>query len=92
MEARAVARYVRMSPRKARQVVDSIRGKEVGEALAVLRHAPKAASGVIENVTPAVANAKNNTIWMGAALCNSGLCRRRPNDEKNPTTSTGYSL
>lgn len=41
MEARAVAKYVRVSPRKARQVIDLIRGKEIGEALGILKHTPK---------------------------------------------------
>ncbi len=60
-EARAVARYVRISPRKVRLVVDLIRGKRVGEALAILRHTPKAASPVVEKVlNSAVANATHN--------------------------------
>ncbi|GAB7387291.1 50S ribosomal protein L22 [Bacillaceae bacterium] len=61
MEARAVARYVRIAPRKARLVIDLIRGKEVGEALAILRHTPKAASPIIEKVLKsAIANAEHN--------------------------------
>lgn len=61
MEAKAVARHVRISPRKARQVIDLIRGKDVGEAIAILRHTPKAASGVIEKtLLSAMANAENN--------------------------------
>ena len=61
MEAKAVARYVRISPRKARQVIDLIRGKEIGEAVAILRNTPRKASGLIEKVlNSAVANAENN--------------------------------
>ena len=41
MEAKAIARTVRIAPRKARLVVDLIRGKQVGEAIAILRHTPK---------------------------------------------------
>ena len=41
MEARAIARYVRISPRKARQVAPLVKGKNVEEALAILRHTPK---------------------------------------------------
>ena len=37
MEAKAVAKYVRISPRKARQVIDLIRGKDVAEAFAILQ-------------------------------------------------------
>ena len=61
MEARAVARYVRVSPRKARQVVDLIRGKSVGEALNVLQFVPRAAATPVEKVVrSAMANAENN--------------------------------
>lgn len=61
MEAKAVARYIRMAPRKVRLVVDLIRGKEVGEALAILRHTPRAASPVVEKVLKsAIANAEHN--------------------------------
>ncbi|MCP3742250.1 50S ribosomal protein L22 [Rossellomorea sp. BNER] len=61
MEAKAVARTVRVAPRKVRLVVDLIRGKQVGEAVAILKHTPKAASPVIEKVLKsAVANAEHN--------------------------------
>ncbi|HBT46528.1 MAG TPA: 50S ribosomal protein L22 [Peptococcaceae bacterium] len=61
MEARAVARYVRISPRRARQVIDLIRGKTVREAEAILWATPKRASGIIAKVLKsAVANAEHN--------------------------------
>jgi len=61
MEARAVARHVRISPRKARQVIDLIRGKDVEEALTILKFTPKGASPIVEKVLrSAVANAENN--------------------------------
>lgn len=61
MEARAVAKYIRISPRKVRQVVDLIRGKELGEALAILKYTPKRASSVVAKVVrSAAANAENN--------------------------------
>jgi len=60
MEARAIARHVRVSPRKARLVVDLIRGKSVPEARAVLRFTPRAAAEVVEKVlNSAVANAEH---------------------------------
>ncbi|NSL52587.1 50S ribosomal protein L22 [Calidifontibacillus erzurumensis] len=60
-EAKAVARTVRIAPRKARLVIDLIRGKQVGEAIAILRHTPKAASPIIEKVLKsAIANAEHN--------------------------------
>lgn len=61
MQAKAVARNVRIAPRKARLVIDLIRGKSVEEALAVLRFTPRAASPIIEKVlNSAVANAEHN--------------------------------
>jgi large subunit ribosomal protein L22 len=61
MQAKAVARYVRIAPRKVRLVIDLIRGKQVGEAIAILKHTPKAASPVVEKVLlSAVANAEHN--------------------------------
>lgn len=59
MQARAVARYVRTSPRKARQVADSIRGKGAGDALNLLALTPRKAARLIEKVLKsAVANAR----------------------------------
>lgn len=58
---RAVARYVRMSPRKLRLVADAIRGRRVVEARALLRFARKRAAGPLAKVLEsAVANAENN--------------------------------
>ena len=60
-QAKAIARTVRIAPRKVRLVVDLIRGKKIGEAVAILRHTPKAASPVVEKVLKsAVANAEHN--------------------------------
>ena len=61
MEAKAVAKYVRIAPRKVRVVMDLIRGKNVAEAFAILKFTPKAGADVIEKVLrSAVANAENN--------------------------------
>lgn len=61
LTAKAVARHVRIAPRKARLVIDLIRGKSVDEALAILRFTPRAASPVIEKVLrSAAANAEHN--------------------------------
>lgn len=60
MEAKAIARYVRVSPQKARLVVDLIRGKGVGEALDILAFVRKAAAKpVVKVLRSAVANAEN---------------------------------
>jgi ribosomal protein L22 len=58
---RAHAKYVRCAPRKARLVVDHIRGKSVGDARAILTHTPRAAArDVLKLLESAVANAENN--------------------------------
>lgn len=60
MEAKAIARYVRVSPQKARLVVDLIRGKGVGEALDILAFVRKSAANPVGKVLrSAVANAEN---------------------------------
>ncbi|OFW75526.1 MAG: 50S ribosomal protein L22 [Alicyclobacillus sp. RIFOXYA1_FULL_53_8] len=60
-QTRARAKYIRIAPRKVRLVVDLIRGKRIGEALAILKFTPKAASPVVEKVLrSAIANAENN--------------------------------
>lgn len=59
MRPRAVARYVRISSRKVRIVIDLIRGKQVSEALAILKFTPKSASPVVEKLLKsAIANAE----------------------------------
>ena len=61
MEARAQARYVRVTPMKARRVIDLIRGMQAGDAQDVLRFAPQAASEPVGKVlASAIANAANN--------------------------------
>lgn len=84
MEARAVARFVRISPRKARQVIDLIRGKSLNEALAILRFTPKHGSRIIEKVVKsAAANAENNhnmnrdLLYISTAFVNQGPAMKR---------------
>lgn len=61
MQAKAHANNVRVAPRKVKLVIDLIRGKQVGEAIAILRHTPKAASPVVEKLlNSAIANAEHN--------------------------------
>ena len=61
MEARAQARFIRVTPMKARRVVDLIRGLPAAEAQAVLRFAPQAASEPVGKVlASAIANAEHN--------------------------------
>lgn len=84
MEARAVAKYIRIAPRKIRIVVDLIRGKNVGEAFAILRHTPKVGSEVVEKVlNSAVANAEHNydmnadNLYVAAAYVDQGPTMKR---------------
>jgi large subunit ribosomal protein L22 len=61
MEAKAIAKYIRMSPRKVRQVVDMVRGKPVEEAINLLHFTPKRASDPVEKLLrSALANAMNH--------------------------------
>ena len=61
MEAKAIAKNIRISADKARLVADLIRGKKVDEAMSILKNMNKKAARVIEKVlTSAVANATNN--------------------------------
>ena len=61
MEAKASARYVRVPPRKAKLVVDLIRGRNINEALTIVRFVPKYAARVVEKVLrSALANAQHN--------------------------------
>jgi large subunit ribosomal protein L22 len=61
MLTKAIARYIRLSPRKARLVADLVRGRTVGEALALLQYSPQVAARHIEKVLrSAVANAEHN--------------------------------
>ena len=61
MEARAILRYARISPRKVGIVMDLIRNKPLDEALAILQYTPKAAcEPLLKLVNSAAANAENN--------------------------------
>ena len=61
MEAKAVAKYVRMSSSKLKPVADLVRGKDLNEALTILKFTPGKGSELIEKVVKsAAANAENN--------------------------------
>src|SRR5258705_8451322 len=69
IEAHALARHVRLSPQKARLVIDLIRGQKVQDALQTLRYTPKRAAKHIEKVLrSAVANAEKKAEDAGAPL------------------------
>ena len=84
MEAKAIARTVRVTPRKARLVVDLNRKKNVGEAYAILANTNKASSPIVAKVIKsAVANATNNfnmneeTLFVKTAYVDDGIRMKR---------------
>lgn len=69
VEARAVLNYARISSRKVKIVADLVRGKNVDEALAIMKFTPKASSEVLEKLLKsAIANAENNHYMTRANL------------------------
>lgn len=82
--ARATAKFVRVTPMKARRVLDLVRGKNVDEALDILRFAPQSASEPVYKVlASAIANAENNqgldrrTLVVSEAFANEGPTLKR---------------
>lgn len=62
MVAKAIARFARISPRKARMIVNLVRGRQAGEALQLLEFTPKAAAPFVKKLLEsAVANAKTTS-------------------------------
>ena len=87
MEARAIARYLRVSPFKARQVANLVRGKDVSEAMGILNYTNKKSAPLINKVVKsAVANAEHNfdmdsdELYISEILVDEGptLKRMRP--------------
>ena len=86
-EARATLSYARISSRKVKIVADLVRGKNVDEALAIIKYTPKASSEVLEKLLKsAIANAENNhymtrsNLYIAEIYANQGptLKRIRP--------------
>ncbi|MCO6558809.1 MULTISPECIES: 50S ribosomal protein L22 [unclassified Bifidobacterium] len=74
MEAKAIARHVRVTPRKARRMVDLIRGKKVSEAVTILKFAPQDASEpVLKVLQSATANARVKADKAGEAFRENDL-------------------
>jgi len=85
-EAKAILRFVRVAPRKARMVVDLIRGQQVAEAFNILKFTPRSASRVVEKVLKsAVANAENleigdpDDLWVSRVYVDGGPILKRFN-------------
>lgn len=84
MEARAIAKYLDISPRKARLVVDAVRGRPVKQALAMLEFMPnKSARHVRKVIQSAAANAENNyamdveSLYVSTIFVDEGPTQRR---------------
>ena len=84
MEVKATAKTVRISPRKVRLVLDLIRGKDIEQALAILKFTPNHAAIAINKVLKsAIANATNNfelseeTLFVKACYANEGVTLKR---------------
>ncbi|MBI3610629.1 MAG: 50S ribosomal protein L22 [Nitrospirae bacterium] len=83
-EAKAILRFVRVAPRKARMVVDLIRGRQVADAFNILKFTPRSASRVVEKVLKsAVANAENleigdpDDLWVTRVCVDGGPVLKR---------------
>ena len=88
MEAKAILRYARISPRKVKIVIDLIRNKPVGEAMGILKNTPKAASEIlIKLLNSAIANAENNmdmtadTLFVAECYADASLAKKELNWE-----------
>ncbi len=84
MEAKAIAKKVRISADKARLVVNLIRGKNINEAMSILKNMNKKAARIVEKVLiSAVANAENNhnlnkeKLYVSKAYVNEGPVMKR---------------
>lgn len=84
MEVKAIAKTVRLTPRKARLVLDLIRGKDVEEARGILKLTPNYAAEVIDKVLKsAIYNAKNNhqldenKLFVKACYADEGIVMKR---------------
>ena len=84
MEVRAIAKYVRMSPIKLKPVTDLIRGKDLNEALTILKFTPGKGSQLVEKVVnSAAANAENNLdlnrddLYVAEVYANQGPTMKR---------------
>ena len=84
MEAKAILKFVRVAPRKARLIVDLIRGRKVSEAFTILKFTPRSASRVVEKVLKsAVANAENlevgdpDDLWIPRVTVDGGPTMKR---------------
>ena len=83
MEAKAIAKYVRMSPIKLKPVADLVRGKDVNEALTILKFTPGKGAEIVEKVVQsALANAdvkemNTDNLYVAEVYANQGPTMKR---------------
>lgn len=84
METRAIAKYIRISPRKLKPICDIIRGKNAKEAVAILEFTPRKSARLLQDVLKsAIANAENNhhmngdELFVKEAYANQGPTMKR---------------
>ena len=84
MEAKAIARHIRIAPRKIRVVIDLIRGRNIGDAYAILKNTPKIGSEILlKLLESAIANAEHNynmnsdKLYVAAAYVDQGPTLKR---------------
>ncbi len=84
MEARAIAKYVRVSPRKMKPIADLVRGKNANEAIAILKFTPRKGAEILKDVIEsAMANAENNhgmdpeSLYISEVYANQGSTMMR---------------
>ncbi|HEY4557498.1 MAG TPA: 50S ribosomal protein L22 [Enteractinococcus sp.] len=86
MEAKAIARYLRVTPMKARRVVDLVRGKQANEALAILKFAQQGAADPVRKVlASAVSNALDKADREGLAFNEDELFVSEAYVDEGPT-------
>ncbi len=92
--AKAMARTVRVSPRKSRLILDNIRGKNVADAIAILKFTPNKAARIVEKtLNSAIANAENNfglekaNLVVSEAYANEGPTMKRFRPRANGSAS-----
>lgn len=84
MEAKAIAKHIRISPRKLKPIADLVRGKKVDEAIAILKFTPRrGAEAFLKVVESAKANAENNfdmdveSLYVAEIYANQGPTMKR---------------
>jgi large subunit ribosomal protein L22 len=85
MQAKAEARYIRISPQKARLVVDLIRGQRAGEAITILKTTNKRIAPTVEKVLrSAIANAenRNNDVDVDALIVTAAYVNEGPRQKR----------